>query len=193
MKNVMFLGLTALATSGVAVKLVAQEAQDASAPSPAAIARMTPGPMHAKLEPLIGSWSMSGKWRMTPDAPWETFEAAVEREWILDGRFVKETVESELMGESFEGMALIGYDNTREHFTMVWVENMSTGTWFNTGRLADGKLVFEGENSDAMTGEKARWGKSIVSLGEDSQTYQGFAKDAHGKEFLSMEMVAERL
>ena len=193
MKKTTFLGLTALATVGAAVGLIAQETQEASAPSPAAMARMAPGPMHAKLEPLIGQWSMSGKWRMGPDQPWQTFEAAVEREWILDGRFVKEVVESEFMGQPFEGLGLIGYDNTREEFTMVWVENMATGTWFNTGRLEDGKLVFEGENSDAMTGEKKRWGKSVISLGAESQTYQGYSKDEDGEEFLSMEMVAERM
>lgn len=193
MKKTSFLGLTTLATLGVTVGLVAQETQEAAAPSPAAIARMTPGPMHAKLEPLVGDWSMSGKWRMGPDAPWETFEAAVTREWILDGRFVQEKVESEFLGQSFEGIGLIGYDNTREQFTMVWIENMQTGTWFSTGRMEGGKLVFEGENSDAMTGEKNRWAKSVIDLGVDSQTYQGYSKDKAGKEFLSMEMVAERL
>ena len=175
-----------------AVTLVAQDAQEASAPSPEALARMQPGPMHEKLAPLVGKWTMSGKWRMSAEAPWQEFEADVEREWILGDRFVQEKVTSEMMGQPFEGLGIIGYDNTRKEFTNVWVENMSTGTWTSAGRLEGDAITFVGENSDAMTGEKNRWGKSIVTLGKDEQSFKGFSKDASGKEFLSMEMTAKR-
>ena len=149
--------------------------------------------MHAKLKPLVGTWIMTGKWRMTPEAPWQDFEATVEREWILGERFVEEEVESEFMGQPFEGRGIIGYDNTREAFTMVWVENMSTGTWFSTGRLEGSTLSFEGENSDAMTGEKSKWSKSVLDLSSpDKHTFKGYSKDAQGKEFQNMEMVETR-
>jgi hypothetical protein len=170
----------------------AQDAREASAPSPEALRRMTPGPMHAKLEPLIGSWTMSGKFRMTPGDPWQEFEAQVEREWILDKRFVQEKVESHFLGQPFEGIGLIGYDNVREEFTMVWVESMATGTWLSRGRLEGGKLVFEGENSDAWTGEENRWGKSELDLSGTVHSYRGLCMDAAGKEFVSMEMTAKR-
>ena len=192
MKTTHFLAATAALTTCVALAFTSQDPQEAGAPSAEALARMSPGPMHAKLEPLIGTWHMSGKWRMTPDAPWETFEATVLREWILEKRFVREDVESQFMGQPFKGMGLIGYDNTREQFTMVWVENMSTGTWLTTGQLKGNTLTFEGTNSDAMTGEKNRWGKSVLDLSRDEQTYKGYCKDAQGKEFVSMEMVAKR-
>jgi hypothetical protein len=190
MKTTGFFGLATAAILGATMTLVAQDAEEASAPSPEAMARMAPGPMHAKLEPLIGSWHMSGKYRMTPDSPWEEFEADVEREWIMGKRFVEETVESEFMGQPFKGRGIIGYDNTREEFTTVWIENMSTGTWVTTGELQGDKLVFEGENSNCMTGEKNCWGKSVLDL--KTNVYKGFGKDKSGKEFQNMEMTAAR-
>lgn len=190
MKKFVVLGGTAAALACASLALASQDPQEASAPSPDAIARMQPGPMHEKLEPLVGEFEMKGRWRMSPEAPWEEFVADVQRAWILDGRFIEEKVESEFMGQPFTGMGILGYDNTREEFTMVWVENLSTGTWFTTGTLEGNKIVFEGENSDCMTGEKNRWGKSAVDL--TTHAYQGWSRDASGKEFISMEMTSEK-
>jgi hypothetical protein len=188
MKTKTFLGLAAVVITSAALSLAATQ----DAPSPEMMARMAPGPMHAKLEPLIGSWKMTGKWRMTPDAPWEEFEADVERKWILGKRFIEETVTSEFMGQPFEGVGIVGYDNTREQFTMVWLENMATSTFVSTGKLEGGNITFEGVNSDAWTGEKNKWGKSVVSLTPDNQTFKGYCKDESGKEFQNMEMLAKK-
>jgi hypothetical protein len=190
MKKFAVLGGTAAVLACASLALASQDPQEASAPSPEAKARMEPGPMHQKLEALVGEFEMQGRWRMSPDAPWQELTADVHREWILDGRFVEEKIDSEFMGEEFHGIGIVGYDNTREEFTMVWVENMSTGTWFTTGKLQGTNLVFEGENSDCMTGEKDRWGKSSVDLATGQ--YQGWSRDASGKEFVSMEMTSEK-
>ncbi|MEW6071293.1 MAG: DUF1579 family protein [Planctomycetota bacterium] len=192
MQKSILLGSTAVATLCATLSLMAQETEEASAPSAEALARMAPGPMHEKLEPLVGNFTMNGKWRMAPDAPWQEFAAAIERRWIMDERFVEERVTGEIMGQAFEGRGIMGYDNTRAEFTMVWIENVSTGTWFTTGRLVDGKLVFEGQNSDAMTGEKNRWSKSVLDLGADRHVFQGYGRDASGKEFLNAEMIETR-
>ena len=185
-----FLGCTAAATLCATLTLVAQDKKDAGAPPPEAMARMTPGPMHKKLDPLIGSWSATGKWRMTPDAPWQEFASTAERKWILDGRFVEERVKSQMMGQPFEGIGLIGYDNTRQEFTMVWVDSMSTGTWVSAGKLDGSKLTFEGTFSDPMTGEKNVWSRSVLDMSAPQHTFKGFAKDAAGKEYVNMEMTA---
>jgi hypothetical protein len=188
MKRVTLLAGTGLAMC-VTFAFATQDTKEASAIPPEAMARMAPGQMHAKLKPLIGTWNMTGKFRMSADAPWQELNATVEREWILGERFIEEEVESEVMGQPFEGKGIIGYDNTRQVFTMVWVENMSTGTWVSTGRMEGNTLVFEGENSDAMTGEKSKWGKSVLDLSSDKHTFKGYAKDSSGKEYQNMEMV----
>ena len=69
---------------------------------------------------------------------------------------------------------------------------MSTTTWNNTGRLEGGKLVYEGLNSDAMTGAKNRWSKSVLDLGDGPHTYTGYHKDEAGQEYVNVEMTATR-
>ena len=192
MRKTTFLGVAAATALCAGVVAVAQDTQEAAAPSPEALARMAPGPMHAKLGALVGSWQMTGKWRMTPDGPWQEFAGSIEREWILGERFVQETVTGEFMDQPFEGIGIFGYDNIREEFTMVWVENMSTGTAFSTGRMEGTSITFEGENSDAMTGEKNRWSKSVVDLSGEQHTYTGYLKDAYGAEFQCMEAISTR-
>ena len=187
-----FVGAMAFAVLSGGLVLVAQDVQEATAPPPEATARMAPGPMHAKLEPLVGSWHMNGKWRMSPDAPWQDFEASIEREWILDGRFVQETLTSEFMGQPYEGLGLLGHDNTREEFTMVWVDNLSTGTATSTGSLDGSVMTLTGENSDPMTGAENRWSKSVLDLSADVHTYTGYGKGPNGEEFVTMEATGTR-
>ncbi|MFB3051470.1 MAG: hypothetical protein ACE1Z0_05735, partial [Acidimicrobiia bacterium] len=45
-----------------------QERQEAGF-TEAAMKLMSPGPMHAYLNPMVGSWEMSIKHRMTPELP----------------------------------------------------------------------------------------------------------------------------
>jgi len=193
MKPAIALAIAALAT-GAALSFARQDTQEASAPSPEMLARTTPGPMHKKLEPLVGEWQVAGKFRMTPDAAWEEFKATMSRKWIMDGRFVQEDVQSEINGQPFVGMGFIGYDNVREEYTTVWIENMSTGTMVSTGSVGkDGVFTFEGECSNCMTGEKNSWTKSTLRMETPTKhVYSGFGKDASGKEFQNMEMIATK-
>ena len=181
--------------AGAAITYARQETQEASAPSPEMLARMAPGPMHAKLEPLIGKWTVTGKFRMTPDAAWEDFGGTMTRDWIMDGRFVREEVESEWMGQPFHGLGILGYDNVREEFTTVWIENMSTGTMTSAGTMgADGAITYEGVNSNCMTGEKKCWSKSrLVFKSPTEHVYTSYSKDDSGKEFQSGEIVATKV
>jgi len=194
MKKATFLGMALAAGLGATATLVAQQAQEASsAPMDNMMELMQPGAKHAKLEPLVGNFTMQGRWRMDADAEWQEIDGAeIEREWILDGRFVQERVQAEFMGSPFEGMGLIGYDNLREEYTMVWVESMATGIWTSTGQLEGNTIVFEGRNSDAMSGQKEKWTRSVIDLSDAELTYKGYAKDRKGNEYLTAEMRSTR-
>ena len=154
-----------------------------------------PGPHHERLGSLIGSWDLRGRWRATPDGEWVEFEAVAEREWLYDGRYVRETVVSDWGGEAFEATAFLGYDNVREEYVQVWLENASTGVQVSTGKAdpAGSTITLEGVNSNAMTGEKDVWQRSVMTFAEPDRTvYAGFARDAGGAQFQSLSMVADR-
>src|SRR5262249_4170145 len=61
-----------------------------------------PGPEHQKLQPLVGDWTFTLKLWTDPGQSPAELKGTVERKWIMDGRFVQETVKGEYNGKSFE-------------------------------------------------------------------------------------------
>ena len=194
------IALTVAAGTAVLVSasflLIQSEPQDAGFEmDEVTMKRMAPGPMHEYLAPLEGDWSMTVKIRMAPEAPWEESEAEAKREWVLDGRFMMETVEGDFGGMPFEGIGFTGYDNVRQEFVSTWMDNMMTGVMMSSGQASkDGKTItFEGHASCAMTGEKDQWSKSVIRFkGEDSHVFEMYSKGPDGKEYKSMEIVCEK-
>jgi hypothetical protein len=82
-----------------------------------------PGPEHKKLQPFVGNWTFTMKVWTDPSQPPAELKGAIERKWIMDGRFVQETLRGECVktGKSFEGMGLLGYDSAQKKFTCVKV------------------------------------------------------------------------
>src|SRR5687767_6697012 len=115
-----------------------------------------PGAGHKTLEPLVGDWNAEVKMWMTPDAPPTITKATARSTWTLKGRFVQQEFNGEFMGKPFRGLSFTGYDNTKQKYNNVWIDDMNT-TMFTSEGAADksGKvLTFEGSYACAMTGEK---------------------------------------
>jgi hypothetical protein len=121
------MGMTVAVLLGLFVLVGQSWAQDAkSPPSPEDLLKALaeagkPGAEHKKLEPFVGNWTFTMKvWTDPTQAPAE-LKGTIERRWIMDGRFVHETLHGECAktGKSFEGMGLLGYDAGQKTFTCV--------------------------------------------------------------------------
>src|SRR5690606_6775332 len=90
-------------------------------------------------------------------------------ESMFDGRFVRERVEADMMGQPWQGEGTTGYDNTKKQFVSTWMDSMGTGIMLMKGSISpDGKtLTFIGDMDEPMTGEM---GKAIrISITVDSR------------------------
>ena len=198
MKLGMFAGAAVSALLIVAVGIAAQEKkpQDAGAPSPETLAAMMPGPMHAHLKPLAGTWDLTLKFRMTADEEWQVNTYTGQRKLTMDGRFLEETVTGDWQGMKFEGHGIIGHDNLRGEFQQIWYDNLGTGMMVGNGKAdATGKMItFEGNCSDPMSGEKNKWFKSVLKRVSDTENvFEMYAKDAKGgREFVTMEITYKK-
>jgi len=77
-----------------------------------------PGEQHQVLSPLIGTWKQKVKYWMSPnDEAQESFGTS-HNTWILDGRFVQQISNGESMGQPFEGMGIIGFDNLSSEISL---------------------------------------------------------------------------
>ena len=114
----------------------------------------TPGPAHKALEALVGDWKAEVKCWMEPGGAAQVSHATAENNWILNGRFLQQDFHGEMMGKPFNGLSLLGYDNTKQTYNSVWVSDMQTSMFVSEGKGESGNKVItlEGEASCAATG-----------------------------------------
>jgi hypothetical protein len=116
----------------------------------------TPGPAHQALEPLVGDWNAEVKMWIEPGAPPTISKGTAKNTWALKERFVQQEFSGEFMAKPFRGISFTGYDNVRQKYRSVWIDDMSTTMVTSEGDAdTGGKVITLGGNyACAMTGEK---------------------------------------
>ena len=76
-----------------------------------------PGPQHANLKKLSGTWATDVKWWMDPNGKPETSKGKSVNIPILGGRFIREDYSGTMMGQQFQGVGMLGYDNISKEYT----------------------------------------------------------------------------
>ena len=153
----------------------------------------TPGEGHAVLGQLVGDWDYTLKYWSSPDAPPEESKGENEIEWILGKRFLEMDVDGTSMGQPFNGMGIIGYDNAKKEYTSVWMDTMGTGIMSATGTYdAETKtMTEEGTFTDPMSGEQTFKGVTQF-IDKDNFTYNMFINSPSGEEVRVMEIIYTR-
>ena len=156
----------------------------------------TPGEHHKHLEPLVGTWKVHSRYRMSPEAEWGESTGTGKFEWIMDGRYILEHIEATMEGMPlpFRGLGILGYDNIANKHFSVWIDNMSTGTMTSTGTCDDsGKTItYYGETPDAVTGQMRKEKSVQRVINDNKHVFQMFKRDDAGKEYLSLEVTYTR-
>lgn len=129
-------------------------------------ARSAPGPGHKLLDPLVGEWNAEVKMWMSPDAPPTQNKGTARSTWAMKGRFLQQEFNGEFMGKPFRGLSFIGYDNVKEKYSNVWLDDMSTTMVTSEGEAdkAGKVFTFEGSYACAMTGEKDKHAKQVFRI-----------------------------
>lgn len=154
----------------------------------------TPGEFHKQLENLIGEFDAVVKIWETPDSEPMNFTGTIKREWILDGKFIKETVKAQSDMGPFEGVGYIGYNNIDGQYESIWMDSMSTAITSGSGSFnPDKKELFMMSKSRNPFTHKliTNWNK--IELGNSSrQIATGWEITVDGRDFKNFEAVFER-
>jgi hypothetical protein len=158
-----------------------------------------PGPEHARLKPVAGTWSVKTKMWHQPGAKVEESAGSAHYEWILDGRILQSHFKGDMGGMPFTGIGHNGYDRVKKEYFGTWMDSMSTGMAVTGGGRYDEKtntLSETGSYADPMTMDKNKSFRTEWVLpsakNPDSMTFSMFHKDGQGGEFKTMEMVYTR-
>ena len=127
----------------------------------------TPGPHHRHLDAMLGTWHGTMKWTPAPGAPAMEFPGVAIREWVLEGRYLREVVKSEGPGGMvFEGIGYTAFNNQDLRYETVWMDSMSTAIYMGHGTFNDQTKVFTFHQTmrDPATGRVvASWGEMDMS------------------------------
>lgn len=149
----------------------------------------TPGEGHKVMEQLVGNWDYSLKYWRSPDAPPEESTGINDIKWIMGNRFLEMDVRGTSMGQQFEGMGIIGYDNAKKEYVNTWIDTMGTGMMNATGSYdAETKTMTEkGKFTDPITGEQSFKGVTKF-IDNDNFTYEMYISSPGGEEIRVMEI-----
>src|SRR5919198_5125000 len=105
------------------------------APKPAAnenqmpnwLRRGLPGPAHAALEPLVGTWRVHMSFFATlgrsPDEPPIIAEGLIcNRVWVAAGRYIEDLTEGSAIGGKYWRKGWLGYSNMDQQYQWVTID-----------------------------------------------------------------------
>ena len=148
----------------------------------------TPGEMHAKLEPMVGSFDVEATFWMAPGAEPMSSKGKSKNVWILGGRYVAQHYEGEFMGQTFNGLGLTGYDNYKKQYFGTWIDSMSTTIMITTGQVDGKTFTFTGKMDEPMSGTVMDVKETIVVHGDDHHVLEMWMPGPDGKPFKNMEI-----
>jgi hypothetical protein len=157
-------------------------------------AACTPGPAHKALEPLVGDWNAEVKMWMEPDGPPTISKGSAKSTWALKDRYVQEEFSGEFMGKPFRGISFTGYDNVRQKYRSVWLDDMSTTMVTSEGEADDGGKVITlgGDYACALTGERHKQTKQILRIVSRDKHVFEMHDPARGESSKTMEITYTR-
>ena len=152
-----------------------------------------PGEPHKLFATLAGSWTTTSKEWMEPGKPPTESTGTAEIKMLLDGRFLYQEYNSQMMGQPFSGIGIDAYDNMTKRYVTAWLDSMGTGIFIMEGTAsADGKTItLKGSHPEPGGGKmthRAVW--KIVD--NNNQTFDMYGAHHGGKETKMMEIVYTR-
>jgi len=156
-------------------------------------AYMTPGEVHKMMGKATGNWTYELTLWMDPEHPTQSKGTATIK-MILGGRYQQSEHKSMMMGQAFQGMNLLGYDNKTQEFTSTWIDNMGTGTMTLKGKwdAATRSVTLTGTMVDATSGQEIPV-REVVSWPDEDHENMVMYHTTGGAEVKTMEMKSTKI
>jgi len=153
----------------------------------------TPGEPHKLFASLAGSWTTTTKEWMEPGKPATESTGSAEMKMLLDGRFLYQEFNAQMMGRPFSGIGIDAYDNMTKKYVTAWMDTMGTGIFIMEGTASDdGKTItLRGSHPEPGGGRmshRAVW--KIVD--GNTQTFDMYGTHHGSKEMKVLEITYSR-
>ena len=163
--------LTSLCLVVSASLVVAKEKKQEKQMDPQAMMEMwkklgTPGEPHKLFASLAGSWTTQTKEWMEPDKPPAESTGTAEMKMLLDGRFLYQEYNGQMMGQPFTGIGIDAYDNLTKKYVTAWMDSMGTGIFMMEGTASAGgrTITLKGSHPEPGGGRTGPSGRSWTTI-----------------------------
>jgi hypothetical protein len=153
----------------------------------------TPGAPHKMLAGLAGRWDTKSKFWTEPNkAPMESGGTSVQK-MLFGGRFLQQEFTGDMMGSTFTGIGVTGFDNHTQKFVSTWFDSMGTAILFFEGTAsADGRTITQESHYDDPFKGPMTW-RSVTRIVDDkTMVFEMYGTDRGGKEEKMMEITYTR-
>jgi hypothetical protein len=153
-----------------------------------------PGPNSKFLEKWVGRWDTTSKIFM-PGGPAQESHGHSEFRWAVDGRWLEERSEGQMMGMPSKGVGLLGYDAFNKKFVGSWVDNLNPGMIVGSGSLDQtGKvLTMFSQVDEPTTGEHGKTVRSQTTVIDDDTHRLVVDEVQYGQPFTVAEVTYKRV
>lgn len=158
------------------------------------VALSKPGASHRLLETFAGNWDVRIRFWSSPSAEPQDSYGTSTLSWILGDRFLKEDFQGDVLGDSYQGLGLMGYDAAARRFMTVWLDSLNTVIAVQQGNFSPDTSTFElhGEVYDPLLGRNKTTRSEIRILSPDQYSVTMTDMAPSGPDFKSLEIVYSR-
>jgi hypothetical protein len=152
----------------------------------------TPGEMHKMMAKSDGTWTGENTmWMENGGKPLMSKSEATNK-MMYDGRYQISNHKGDFMGMPFEGMSIVGYDNSKKKFVSTWIDNMGTGIMHGEGdwNPSAKSVEFKGKMTDpSRPGKDCDFREVFTFIDDNTQKMEMYGPDSKtGKEYKTMEI-----
>jgi Protein of unknown function (DUF1579) len=159
----------------------------------AMIAYSTPSAAHLQMKAGIGEWKEQITMWASPEAEPTFSLLTCNVSMIMNDRYQVSTHTGEVLGNSFEGVSTLAYDNALNKYISTWVDNTGTGMTILEG-TADSTgtvITLKGTQVDPITKTKVNV-REVYRIINESYHEMEMYTIYNGKEFKNMEIKFNR-
>jgi hypothetical protein len=191
---------SALATGLLFCSAVAHSQEKAPIPNnnaamQEAMRLMMPSDGHKIFDKLAGKWTGKLKiWSGTaPTQPPMESNSDSESKLVLGGRYLIEESKGTVMRMPMQRMSVLGYDNFKKVYTLVFFSSLETATNIATGTLdAPGKVLILRGEFDGPQGKEPF--KNVIRFdNDDVHTFESYKIMPDGREIKLIEETSTRV
>jgi hypothetical protein len=149
----------------------------------------TPGPQHAALAKMAGTYDLKIRSWETPGAPPTEETGTSTRTMVLGGRVMAEEMHSKMHGQAFTGHGMQGYDNVSGKYWSTWNDSMSTGLMVSEGTCdASRSCKFSGTWNDPIRKGPVTSRMTTRWTSPTTEVFEMYGPGRDGKEMKMMEI-----